>query len=81
MKVTSEYVLHNMYFNALLDKGWELCDGFGGTITKNGCILYDHSFSTDERIFVSSIREDGGILHKPIKLQLNPNKCLSLIHI
>ena len=36
MKVTSEYVLHKMYFNALLDQGWELCDGFGGTITKNG---------------------------------------------
>ena len=75
MKVTSEYVLHNMYFNALLDKGWELCDGFGGTITKNGCILYDHSFSTDERIFVSSVREGKDILHKPIKLQVNPSKC------
>ena len=75
MKVTSEYVLHNMYFNALLDKGWELCDGFGGTITKSGCILYDHSFSTDERIFVSSVREGKDILHKPIKLQVNPSKC------
>lgn len=75
MKVTSEYVLHNMYFNALLDKGWELCDGSGGVITKNDCVLYDHSFAVDERVFVASMREDKGILHKPIRLQVNPGKC------
>lgn len=75
MKVSSEYVLHNLYFNALIEKGWQLCSGYGGVLTKNGCIFFDHSFTPDERNFVSCVGDEGELLHKPVRVQLNPNKC------